>query len=573
VATEKIEMNGVETRVPPNFIRTIVAEDVKNGKNGGKVLTRFPPEPNGYLHIGHAKSICLNFGLASEFGGLCNFRFDDTNPGKEEIEYVDSIMNDVRWLGFDWQDRLYHASDYFERLYQWALDLIKAGKAYVDSLSADQIREYRGTLTEPGKESPHRNRSVSENLDLFERMRAGEFADGEHVLRAKIDMASPNLNLRDPVMYRIRHLPHWRTGDKWCIYPMYDYAHGQSDALEGITHSICTMEYEDHRALYDWYLDNLDVPSRPRQYEFARLNLGYTVMSKRKLLQLVQEGYVAGWDDPRMPTLAGMRRRGYPAEAIRNFCERIGVGKRESMVDYGLLEYSVREVLNLKALRMMSVLRPLKVVIENYPEGQVDQLEAINNPEDASSGVRSVPFSKVIYIERDDFMENPPKQFFRLSPGREVRLRYAYFIKCVDVVKDEKGEVTELRCVYDPATRGGDSPDGRKVKATLHWVSAAHAVEAEIRLYNTLLNKPEVTDEGSGATFRDFINPRSLEVIADAKLEPALAGAPAGTTYQFERLGYFCVDPDSRPEKMVFNRTVTLRDTWAKVSKAKDLKA
>ncbi|MDR3554720.1 MAG: glutamine--tRNA ligase/YqeY domain fusion protein [Syntrophobacteraceae bacterium] len=565
-------MNGVETRVPPNFIRTIVAEDVKNGKNGGKVLTRFPPEPNGYLHIGHAKSICLNFGLAAEFGGLCNFRFDDTNPGKEEIEYVDSIMNDVRWLGFDWQDRLYHASDYFERLYQWALDLIKGGKAYVDSLSADQIREYRGTLTEPGKESPFRNRSVSENLDLFERMRAGEFVDGEHVLRAKIDMASPNLNLRDPVMYRIRHLPHWRTGDKWCIYPMYDYAHGQSDALEGITHSICTMEYEDHRALYDWYLDNLDVPSRPRQYEFARLNLAYTVMSKRKLLQLVQEGYVAGWDDPRMPTLAGMRRRGYPAEAIRNFCERIGVGKRESMVDYGLLEFSVREVLNLKALRMMSVLRPLKVVIENYPEGQVDQLEAINNPEDASSGVRSVPFSRVLYIERDDFMENPPKQFFRLSPGREVRLRYAYFIKCVDVVKDENGEVTELRCVYDPATRGGDSPDGRKVKATLHWVSAAHAVQAEIRLYDTLLNRPDVSDEGSGATFRDFINPRSLEVIADAKLEPALAGAPAGATYQFERLGYFCVDPDSKPEKMVFNRTVTLRDTWAKVAKANEIK-
>ena len=561
-------MNGVETRVPPNFIRSLVADDVKNGKNGGKVLTRFPPEPNGYLHIGHAKSICLNFGLAAEFGGLCNFRFDDTNPGKEEMEYVDSIMNDVRWLGFDWQDRLYHASDYFERLYEWAIDLIKSGKAYVDSLSADEIREYRGTLTEAGKESPYRNRSVSENLDLFERMRAGEFADGEHVLRAKIDMASPNLNLRDPVMYRIRHMPHWRTGDKWCIYPMYDYAHGQSDALEGITHSICTMEYEDHRALYDWFLDNLDVPCHPRQIEFARLNLAYTVMSKRKLLQLVQEGYVAGWDDPRMPTLAGMRRRGYPPEAIRNFCERIGVGKRESLVDYGLLEYSVREVLNLKARRVMGVLRPLKVVVENYPEGVVEQLEAINNPEDASAGVRSVPFSKVIYIERDDFMENPPKQFFRLAPGREVRLRYAYFIKCVDVVKNENGEVTELRCVYDPATRGGDSPDGRKVKATLHWVSAAHAVEAEVRLYDTLLNRPDVSDESNGSTFKDFINPGSLEVIADAKLEPALAGAPAGVTYQFERLGYFCVDPDSTPEKMVFNRTVTLRDTWAKVAKA-----
>ena len=561
-------MNGVETRVPPNFIRSLVADDVKNGKNGGKVLTRFPPEPNGYLHIGHAKSICLNFGLAAEFGGLCNFRFDDTNPGKEEMEYVDSIMNDVRWLGFDWQDRLYHASDYFERLYEWAIDLIKSGKAYVDSLSADEIREYRGTLTEAGKESPYRNRSVSENLDLFERMRAGGFADGEHVLRAKIDMASPNLNLRDPVMYRIRHMPHWRTGDKWCIYPMYDYAHGQSDALEGITHSICTMEYEDHRALYDWFLDNLDVPCHPRQIEFARLNLAYTVMSKRKLLQLVQEGYVAGWDDPRMPTLAGMRRRGYPPEAIRNFCERIGVGKRESLVDYGLLEYSVREVLNLKAQRVMGVLRPLKVVVENYPEGVVEQLEAINNPEDASAGVRNVPFSKVIYIERDDFMENPPKQFFRLAPGREVRLRYAYFIKCVDVVKNENGEVTELRCVYDPATRGGDSPDGRKVKATLHWVSAAHAVEAEVRLYDTLLNRPDVSDESNGSTFKDFINPGSLEVIADAKLEPALAGAPAGVTYQFERLGYFCVDPDSTPEKMVFNRTVTLRDTWAKVAKA-----
>ncbi|MGC8490318.1 MAG: glutamine--tRNA ligase/YqeY domain fusion protein [Syntrophobacteraceae bacterium] len=559
-------MEGVETKVQPNFIRSIVAEDVKNGKNGGKVLTRFPPEPNGYLHIGHAKSICLNFGLAAEFGGLCNFRFDDTNPGKEEVEYVDSIMNDVRWLGFDWEERLYHASDYFDRLYEWAVELIKSGKAYVDSLSADQIREYRGTLTEPGKESPYRNRTVSENLDLFERMRAGEFADGEHVLRAKIDMASPNLNLRDPVMYRIRHAPHWRTGDKWCIYPMYDYAHGQSDALEGITHSICTMEYEDHRALYDWYLDNIDVPSRPRQFEFARLNLAYTVMSKRKLLQLVQEKFVNGWDDPRMPTLAGMRRRGYPPEAIRNFCERIGVGKRESLVDYGLLEFSVREVLNLKAPRAMSVLKPLKVVIDNYPEDSVEELEAINNPEDASAGVRSVPFSRVIYIEREDFMENPPKQFFRLAPGREVRLRYAYFITCVDVVKDEKGEVVELHCVYDPATRGGDSPDGRKVKATLHWVSAAHAVEAEVRLYGTLLNRPDASEEADGSTFKDFINPDSLEVIRDAKLEPSLSGLLPGSTFQFERLGYFCVDPDSTPDKMVFNRTVTLRDTWAKVS-------
>ncbi|MDR3567772.1 MAG: glutamine--tRNA ligase/YqeY domain fusion protein [Syntrophobacteraceae bacterium] len=565
-------MEGVETKATPNFIRTIVADDVKSGKNGGKVLTRFPPEPNGYLHIGHAKSICLNFGLAAEFGGLCNFRFDDTNPGKEEIEYVDSIMNDVRWLGFDWQDRLYHASDYFDRLYEWARDLIKSGKAYVDSLTAEQIREYRGTLTQPGKESPYRNRTVSENLDLFSRMRAGEFSDGQCVLRAKIDMASPNLNLRDPVMYRIRHLPHWKTGDKWCIYPMYDYAHGQSDALEGITHSICTMEYEDHRALYDWYLDNLDVPSRPRQIEFARLNLAYTVMSKRKLLQLVQERYVAGWDDPRMPTLAGMRRRGYPPEAIRNFCERIGVGKRESLVDYGLLEYSVREVLNVKAHRVMAVLRPLKVVIENYPEDRDDQLEAINNPEDPLAGVRKVPFSKVIYIERDDFMENPPKQFFRLSPGREVRLRYAFFITCVDVVKNENGEVTELRCVYDPATRGGDSPDGRKVKATLHWVSAAHALDGQVRLYDTLLNRPDASDEEGGSTFKDFINPGSLEVVEEAKLEPALAGAPAGVTYQFERLGYFCVDPDSTPDKLVFNRTVTLRDTWAKVAKAQGVK-
>ncbi len=566
-------MNGVETKVPPNFIRSIIADDVKRGKNGGKVLTRFPPEPNGYLHIGHAKSICLNFGLAAEFGGLCNFRFDDTNPGKEEVEYVDSIMNDVRWLGFDWDDRFYHASDYFEQLYEWAIDLIKAGKAYVDSLSADEIREHRGTLTEPGKQSPFRNRPVAEKLDLFHRMRAGEFDDGAHVLRAKIDMASPNINLRDPVMYRIRNMSHWRTGDKWCIYPMYDYAHGQSDALEGITHSICTMEYEDHRALYDWYLDNLDVPGHPQQIEFARLNLSYTVMSKRKLLQLVQEGYVAGWDDPRMPTLAGMRRRGYTPEAIRNFCERIGVGKRESLVDLALLEYCVRENLNQSARRVMGVLRPLKVVIENYPEDQVEQLDAVNNPEDASAGIRKVPFSKVIYIERDDFMENPPKQFYRLSAGREVRLRYAYFIKCVDVIKDEKGEVVELRCTYDPATRGGDSPpDGRKVKATLHWVSAAHAIDAEVRLYDKLLNRPDSSEDKDGSNFKDFIDPNSLEVIEAAKLEPSLAGAPAGSRYQFERLGYFCVDSDSTPDKMVFNRTVTLRDTWAKVAKAEGIK-
>lgn len=559
-------MNGVETKVPPNFIRNIIADDIKAGKNGGRVLTRFPPEPNGYLHIGHAKSICLNFGLAAEFGGFCNFRFDDTNPGKEEWEYVDSIMNDVRWLGFDWDDRFFHASDYFEQLYEWAISLIKAGKAYVDSLSADEIRDHRGTLTEPGKESPYRSRSIDENLDLFERMRAGEFKDGECVLRAKIDMASPNINLRDPVMYRIRHMSHWRTGDTWCIYPMYDFAHGQSDSLEGITHSICTMEYEDHRALYDWYLDNLDVPCHPQQIEFARLNLSYTVMSKRKLLQLVQEGYVAGWDDPRMPTLAGMRRRGYTPEAIRNFCERIGVGKRESLVDLALLEYCVREDLNRRAQRVMGVLRPLKVVIENYQEDMVEELEAVNNPEDSSAGTRMVPFSREIYIERDDFMENPPKQFYRLSPGREVRLRYAYFVKCVDVVRDDRGEVVELRCTYDPLTRGGDSPpDGRKVKATLHWVSARHAVDAEVRLYDKLLTRADPSDE-EGANFKDFISPDSLEVIPNAKLEPGLSIASAGSRYQFERLGYFCVDPDSIPEKMVFNRTVTLRDTWAKVA-------
>ncbi|MEM5786289.1 MAG: glutamine--tRNA ligase/YqeY domain fusion protein [Syntrophobacteraceae bacterium] len=559
-------MNGVEAKLPSNFIRSIVADDVKAGKHGGRVMTRFPPEPNGYLHIGHAKSICLNFGLAAEFGGLCNFRFDDTNPGKEEIEYVDSIMNDVRWLGFDWGERLYHASDYFEQLYLWAVDLILAGKAYVDSLNADEIREYRGTLTVPGKESPYRNRPVEENLDLFQRMRAGEFEDGEHVLRARIDMASPNINLRDPVMYRIRKMEHHRTGNAWCIYPMYDYAHGQSDAIEGITHSICTMEYEDHRPLYDWYLDNIDVPSRPRQIEFARLNLSYTVMSKRKLLRLVREKKVAGWDDPRMPTLAGIRRRGYTPESIRNFCERIGVGKRESTVDLALLEFSIREDLNARAPRVMAVLRPLKVVIENYPEGQTEQLDAVNNPEDEAAGIRQVPFSRELYIEREDFMENPPKKFYRLSPGMEVRLRYAYFIKCVDVVKDDRGEVVELRCVYDPATRGGDSPDGRKVKATLHWVSAPHAIEAEVRLYDKLFSVQDPDDD-----FMNQINPESLEVIGTAMLEPGLADAAPGSSYQFERLGYFCVDPDSTADRPVFNRTVTLRDTWAKVKKAEGI--
>ncbi|MCE5333589.1 MAG: glutamine--tRNA ligase/YqeY domain fusion protein [Desulfobacteraceae bacterium] len=564
-------MDGFESKVPPNFIRSIIAEDIKYGKNRGKVLTRFPPEPNGYLHIGHAKSICLNFGLVAEFGGFCNFRFDDTNPGKEEVEYVDSIMNDVRWLGFDWGDRLFHASDYFEQLFEWAVDLIKADKAYVDSLSAEEIKEFRGTLTEPGKPSPYRDRPVEESLDLFQRMRNGEFADGTHVLRAKIDMASPNINLRDPVMYRIRKLSHWRTGDKWCIYPMYDYAHGQSDALEGITHSICTMEYEDHRPLYDWFLDNIKVPGHPQQIEFARLNLSYTVMSKRKLLQLVQEGHVAGWDDPRMPTLAGLRRRGYTPEAVRNFCERIGVGKRESLVDLALLEYSVREDLNLKARRVMGVLRPIRVVIDNYPEDRVEYLDAVNNPEDPSAGTRKVPFSRELFLEREDFMENPPKQFYRLAPGREVRLRYAYFIKCVDVVKDSGGQVVELHCTYDPSTRGGDAPDGRKVKATLHWVSAPHAVESEVRLYDKLFLRPDPADERDGSSFRDGINPDSLEVIGSAKLEPSIAEAPAGSRYQFERLGYFCVDPDSTPGKPVFNRTVTLKDTWAKVAKAEGI--
>ncbi|GLI33830.1 glutamine--tRNA ligase/YqeY domain fusion protein [Desulforhabdus amnigena] len=563
-------MSAIDFTPPPNFIRTIIAEDVKANKNNGRVVTRFPPEPNGYLHIGHAKSICLNFGLAAEFGGVCNFRFDDTNPGKEEVEYVDSIQADVRWLGFDWGDRLFHASDYFEQLYQYALQLIKAGKAYVCSLSGDEIRQYRGTLTEPGKDSPYRNRSVEENLDLFQRMRAGEFEDGAHVLRAKIDMASPNLNMRDPVMYRIRHLEHHRTGDKWCIYPMYDYAHGISDSIEGITHSICTMEYEDHRPLYDWFLDELELECHPQQIEFARLNLSYTVMSKRKLLQLVQEGHVTGWDDPRMPTLAGMRRRGYTPESIRNFCERIGVGKKESTVDIALLEYCIREDLNKKAPRVMGVLNPLRVVIENYPEDQVEELEAVNNPEDAGMGTRKVPFSRVLYIEKEDFMEHPPKKFYRLSPGREVRLRYAYYITCVGVVKDEKtGEIVELRCTYDPETRGGDSPDGRKVKATLHWVSAPHALQAEVRLYGHLFSVPNPADEKDGLDFKTHLNPKSLEVLPSCWVEPSLKGAPAGSRYQFERQGYFCVDPvDSSEEKLVFNRTVTLRDTWAKIMKA-----
>jgi glutaminyl-tRNA synthetase len=555
--------------LPPNFIRSIVAEDVNAGKNGGKVITRFPPEPNGYLHIGHAKSICLNFGLAAEFGGLCNLRFDDTNPSKEEQEYVDSIREDVRWLGFDWGERLYYASDYFERLYEFAETLIEKGRAFVCDLTFDQLREYRGTLTEPGKESPYRTRPVEENLDLFRRMRAGEFPDGSKTLRAKIDMSSGNINMRDPVMYRIKHEDHQRSGSKWCIYPMYDYAHGQSDSIEGVTHSICTIEYEDHRPLYDWYLDELGI-YHPRQYEFARLNLSNTVLSKRKLLRLVNERHVTGWNDPRMPTLAGMRRRGYPPEAVRNFCERIGVGKKESLVDMGLLEFCVREDLNKRAQRVMGVLRPLKVVIDNYPEGQEEYLDAVNNPEDPAAGSRKVPFSREIYIEREDFMEDPPKQFYRLAPGREVRLRYAYFIKCESAVKDPvTGDVIELHCTYDQATRGGDSSDGRKVKATLHWVSARRALLAEVRLYDTLFLKAATDDVEEGKDFIDYLNPRSVEVLTSCRVEPALSEALPGSRYQFERMGYFCADiVASVPGKCVFNRIVTLKDDWAKLQKA-----
>jgi len=552
-----------ETARSSNFIREIIIRDLETGKYGGRVHTRFPPEPNGYLHIGHAKSICINFGLAKEFGGKCNLRFDDTNPCKEEVEYVESIIEDVRWLGFDWEDRLYYASDYFEQLYQWAVQLIKAGKAYVCDLTPEQIREYRGTLTEPGRESPWRNRSVEENLNLFERMRAGEFPDGSRTLRAKIDMASPNLNLRDPVMYRILHAEHHRTGKKWCIYPTYDFAHGQCDSIEGITHSICTLEFEDHRPLYDWYLDQLGI-YHPQQIEFARLNMTHTVLSKRKLLMLVQNGHVSGWDDPRMPTISGMRRRGYTPEAIRNFAERIGVSKTNSVIEFSLLEHFVREDLNRTAPRVMAVLRPLKVVIDNYPDDLVEEMEAVNNPEDPSMGTRQVPFSKVLYIERDDFREDPPKQYYRLAPGREVRLRYAYFIRCNEVVKDENGEVVELHCTYDPATRGGNAPDGRKVKATLHWVSASHAVNAEVRLYDKLFIR-ENPDEGDLIA---NLNPNSLEILKDCKLEPSLMGAPVGSRYQFEQLGYFCVDPDSTAEHLVFNRTVALRDTWAKIEKA-----
>ena len=559
-----------DIQAPSNFIKTIIEEDLKNNTHDGKVATRFPPEPNGYLHIGHAKSICLNFGLADSYQGTCNLRFDDTNPSKEETEYVESIKTDVRWLGFDWKDRQFFASDYFEQLYDFAVQLIKDGKAYVDSLSADEIREHRGTLTEPGEESPFRNRSIEENLDLFQRMRSGEFDDGAHVLRAKIDMTHPNMLMRDPTIYRIRKVHHHRTGDNWCIYPMYDFTHCLSDALECITHSICTLEFENNRALYDWVLDQLHTPCRPRQYEFARLNLSFTVLSKRKLIQLVQDGIVNGWDDPRMPTISGFRRRGYTPEAIRNFCERIGVAKANSTVDIALLEYSIREDLNRRAPRVMGVLRPLKVVIENYPEDQVEALDAINNPEDEGMGTRKVPFSRVLYIERDDFMEDPPKKFFRLGPGREVRLRYAYFITCQGLVTDpDTGEIIELRCTYDPATKGGNAPDGRKVKATLHWVSAEHAVNAEVRLYDRLFTKENPDEKVEDKTFKDFINPDSLEILTDCKLEPSLATAAPGSFYQFERLGYFCADSkESKPDNLVFNRTATLRDTWAKIAKA-----
>jgi glutaminyl-tRNA synthetase len=561
-------MSKPESTPPSNFIRNIITEDLKNNKNNGRVVTRFPPEPNGYLHIGHAKSICLNFGIAEEFeGGLCNLRFDDTNPSKEEVEYVESIKEDVQWLGFRWDDRLFYASDYFEQLYEYAIQLIKMGKAYVCSLSADEIRESRGTLTMSGKNSPYRTRSVEENLDLFQRMRAGEFEDGAHVLRAKIDMASPNVVMRDPTLYRIRKLEHHRTGDKWCIYPMYDFAHCLSDSIEGITHSLCTLEFENNRQLYDWILDELNVDCHPQQIEFARLNLSYTVLSKRKLIELVKEGHVSGWDDPRMPTISGIRRRGYTPESIRNFCERIGVARRDSVVDIALLEFSIREDLNKHAPRVMGVLHPLKVIIDNYPENQVEELDAMNNPEDLAMGTRKIPFSRVIYIEQDDFMEEPPKKFFRLSPGREVRLRYAYFITCVDVVKDEEtGKIIELHCTYDPSTRGGSSPDGRKVKATLHWVSASHAINTQARLYDHLFVK-EDPDEEKHVDFKTHLNQNSLE-ICSFLVEPSLTGAPLGSRYQFERLGYFCVDVvDSSDKDLVFNRTVTLRDTWAKIQK------
>jgi glutaminyl-tRNA synthetase len=550
---------------PSNFIRDIIVEDIKANKHNGRVQTRFPPEPNGYLHIGHAKAICIDFGLADEFGGHTNLRFDDTNPEKEETEYVESIKADVNWLGFQW-DGLFYASDYFDQLYEWAVKLIKDGKAYVDDLTAEEIRQHRGTLTQPGKDSPYRKRSVQENLNLFERMRSGEFPDGSRTLRAKIDMASPNLNLRDPVMYRILHAEHHRTGNKWCIYPMYDYAHGQSDSIERVTHSICTLEFEDHRPLYNWFIQQLGIfPSR--QIEFDRLNVTYTLLSKRKLLQLVEEGRVRGWDDPRMPTLCGIRRRGYTPEALRNFVAAVGVSKTTGSIELAMLEHFVREDLNKRALRVMAVLHPLKVVIDNYPDNQVEEMDAVNNPEDPSAGTRKVPFSRVLYIEQDDFREDPPKQYFRLSPGREVRLRYGYFITCQSVVKNENGEVVELHCTYDPATGGGHAPDGRKVKSTIHWVSAAKAIDAEVRIYENLFTKENPAELDAAGDFTVNLNPQSLEVIADAKVEPSLANAAKGSRFQFERLGYFCVDGDSAIGKPVFNRTVALRDTWARVEK------
>ena len=563
-------MSDVEKTPPANFIRNIIANDLQQNKNEGRVHTRFPPEPNGYLHIGHAKSICLNFGVANEHeGGLCNLRFDDSNPEKESTEYVEAIKEDVRWLGFDWQDRLFFSSDYYQKLYDYAVLLIKAGKAYVESLSADEIREYRGTLTSPGKESPDRNRSIEENLELFEKMRAGEFADGQYILRAKIDMDSPNMNLRDPAIYRIKRAHHYRTGDTWCIYPMYDFTHGISDALEGITHSLCTLEFEDHRPLYNWFLDQLPMPCHPQQIEFSRLNLNYTVTSKRKLNELVSGDYVTGWDDPRMLTIAGMRRRGYTAVAIRDFCERIGVTKNDTVLDMSVLENCVREDLDKTTRRVMGVLKPLRVVIENYPEdqlgGQSEELDAPYHPNDPGMGSRKIPFSKVIYIEHDDFMEEPPKKFFRLGPGREVRLRYAYFITCNEFIKDENGEVIELRCTYDPLTKGGNAPDGRKVKGTIHWVSEEHALEAEVRLYDRLFNDPEPDSNKHNKDWKEFLNPDSMEILNNAKLEPGLATATAGDQFQFERLGYFNVDAkESKPDMPVFNRTITLRDSWSK---------
>ena len=565
-------MTTAEATRPTDFIREIVADDIETGKWGGRVVTRFPPEPNGYLHIGHAKSICLNFGIAAENGGVCHLRYDDTNPTKESTEYVLSQQEDIRWLGWDWGEHLYFTSDYFDKLYEFAVQLIEAGKAYVDDLSQDETREYRGTLTGPGKDSPYRGRSVEENLDLFRGMKAGEFDEGSRVLRAKIDMASGNLNLRDPVLYRILKTPHYRTGDEWSIYPMYDFAHGQSDSIKGVTHSICTMEYEDHRPLYNWLLEELDI-YHPEQTEFARLNLSHTILSKRKLVELVEEGHVAGWDDPRMPTIAAMRRRGYTPEAVRSFIDSVGVAKRPNTVELSMLEHYVRQNLNRRSRRVMGVLRPLKVVIENYPEGRVEELDAVNNPEDSSMGTRKVPFSRELYIERDDFMEDPPRKFYRLAPGREVRLRYGYLITCAEAVKNEAtGEVVELRCTYDPETRGGNAPDGRKVRGTIHWVSAPHSLPAEVRLYDHLFTTPRPDELDEGEDYRDYLNPNSLEALTECRVEPSLAGAEAGSRFQFERQGYFAVDPDSVSGALVFNRTVSLRDSWARVQKAAQAK-